>query len=236
MPVRKIGPSPIKNTGRVSTRKAERAQAFESLLEWDFLILLDADPRVVKFRTQPITLRWLDAARKLLWYTPDVVVHYNEQSIAADPRLQTTIFEVKPRAVLKEKWPELQQKFRKAISWCREHNCRFKIMTEVEIETPYLDNIRILRRFRSENMGGDIDQVNQARAALIERLAGLGQSSPKVLLDTITTSWEEQAQLIPQLWALVNDRHIGADLEVPLTMTSPIWLTVNRWSPAENLQ
>lgn len=233
MPVRKIGPSPVKNTGRVSTCKAERAQSFESLLERDFLILLETDKRVSRFRSQPIKLRWKDANGKPREYTPDVVVHYNEQSMAAEPRLRTTLFEVKPRAVIKEDWQEWQRKFRIAIAWSRENECRFKIMTEVEIQTPYLENIRILRRYRSEEMGGDISVDNETRAVLIERLTRLGQTTPKALLDSITASWEEQAQLIPHLWALVNSQHVGADLSMRLTMTSPIWLTAIRWSPAE---
>lgn len=224
-PVRKIGPSPVKNTGRISTRKANQSQTFESLLERDFLILLDVDPRVVRIGIQPITLRWATVAEKVKEYTPDVVVHYDPSSIETDPRLRTTLFEVKPRAILKRKWSELQPKFKAAVAWAREHECRFKIVTEVEIQTPYLENVRILRHYRPDRMGPPSEEALKFRSLLLEQLARCKQTTPRNLLEMVTNSWDEQARLIPQLWALVNDQVIGIDLSASLTMASPIWLS-----------
>lgn len=224
-PTRKIGPSPVKNTGRVSTRKAAQSQAFESLLERDFLILLDIAPRVVRIGVQPITLRWTTSeGGNVKEYTPDVVVHYAASSTGSEPPLRSTLFEVKPRAVLKKKWSELQPKFRAAVAWAREHDCRFKIVTEVEIQTPYLENARILRHYKPDRLGPPSTEALRSRSMILGHLKQCHQTTPKNLLDAVTVSWDDQARLIPQLWALVNERLIGVDLSSPLTMASPIWL------------
>lgn len=223
MPARKIRPSRYSVTGYVSTRKAPGAQDAESSIEHDFMTLLEYDRRVERFLAQPFTIEWHDAARRKRRYTPDVIVKYAFPAMRDDPQLRTTIYEVKPSDVLRRTWADLRPKFKAAIGWAREHNCLFHIVTEREIRTPYLTNVRFLLGYRSYYLSDKPELVGERQYLIRQTLKRLGQTTPKGLLDTITSNRTLQAELIPWIWNLVNQRLIGVDLTKPLTMASPIW-------------
>lgn len=221
MPARKIGMSSVKNTGRFPTRKASSSQAFESLLERDFMTLLEYDTRVHSFAAQPITLRWVEADGTQRRYTPDVVVTYKPWLASRDPSLVTTLFEVKPREVLTNNWAEFKPRFKGATAWTKKMGYRFRIVTEKEIQTPYLENVRFLLRFRSD-MPTDTASKHQQNLVL-KTVQQLGTSTPWQLLERITPVPDQQAEFVPWIWYLINCNAIGCDLSLPLHMNSPIW-------------
>ncbi len=75
MPARHIPPRHRYLSGRVASTKVPHAQAFESSLEQDFLLILEFDRGVNRFASQPITIRWKVDNRQRR-YTPDVLVEY----------------------------------------------------------------------------------------------------------------------------------------------------------------
>lgn len=223
VPARKIRPSRFSITGYVASTKAPSSQDAESSLEHDFLTLLEYDRRVERFLVQPFTLEWRDGSKRKRRYTPDVIVKYSFSAVREDPHLRTTLFEVKPRAILRRDWIELRPKFRSAIGWAREHDCRFRIVTEEEIRTPYLANVRFLLAYRSRFLPDDPLLVGARQQAIRETLLKLEKSTPKALLEAISADRTQQAELLPWLWNLINQQLIGIDLTRPLTMASSIW-------------
>lgn len=221
-PARVIRPSRYSVTGRVATEKSDKSQDAESSLEHDFLLLLEYDWRVEKFASQPITLRWEDATGRHR-YTPDAVARYTDVAMREDPSLQLTLFEVKPREVLKRDWRELKPRFRAAIAWTREYDYRFRIVTEREIRTPFLDNVRFLMMFRGKRMTRNPGLTGEIQWRIRETLHGLKRSTPRELLNAITTVPHYQAEYVPWIWYLLNCGLIGCDLAKPLGMTSEIW-------------
>lgn len=223
MPARTIRPSRFSITGYVPTAKASRSQDAESALEHDFLTLLDYDDTVERFVAQPFTIRWTDQDGKRRRYTPDVAVKYSFSAHQADPGLRITIYEVKPREILLRDWETLKPIFRAAIGWALGVGARFHIVTDSEIRTPYLDNVRFLMGYRSHVLR-EVPAIAGQRQWLIRRaLYEAKRSTPRDLLELVTTEPSLQAQLIPWVWNLVNCRSIGVDLSKPLTMVSPIW-------------
>jgi len=143
MPVRKIAKSYRNVTGIVAAAKAAGPAQFESTLERDFLTQLEFSPYVRNFEAQPVTLRWHDAERERR-YTPDVLVYFKAQhGIEPTPLLR----EVKYRSDLREQWLDLKPTFRAAVRFARAQGWRFKLVTEAEIRTPYLENARFVREF-----------------------------------------------------------------------------------------
>jgi hypothetical protein len=71
-------------------------------------------------------------------YTPDVLAIYQEES---KPPL---LIEVKYRSDIKKNWIELKPKFKAAIAFSKTMGWRFKILTEIEIRTPYMKNAHFL--------------------------------------------------------------------------------------------
>ncbi len=223
VPARRISASRYSVTGYVATTKAPGAQEAESSLEHDFLTLLEYERRVERFLAQPFTIEWRDDKGRKRRYTPDVVVKYSFAAACDDPHLRTTIFEVKPEAVLRRDWGELRPKLRAAIGWAWEHDCRFHIVTEREIRTPYLANVRFLLGYRSHFLRDDPALIGERQHLILRTLFKLRHSTPRGLLEAATPDRTLQAELIPWIWNLVIQRLIGVDLALPLTMASPIW-------------
>jgi len=223
MPARQITPRHRYLSGRVATKKVSSPQAFESLLEQDFLLLLEFDRGIYRFASQPITIRWKDGSCQHR-YTPDVLVEYTPAMVDHYPYLKPTLFEVKPERILKQEWSTLKPKFKAAIHWCREYECRFRIVTERYIRTPYLSNIKFLMQFSKERFRF-VDHYTQGKDQEVLRavLFDLGRTTPQQLLDAVTLDNKRQAELLPYIWHLVRCNAIGVDLQQPLTMRSPIW-------------
>ena len=229
-PARILRPSRYAVAGRVATAKAQASQEAESTLEHDLLQLLEFDRRVETYASQPITLRWRDS-QGAHRYTPDVAVRYRPAAQRQDPRLRTTVIEVKPRVVLQRDWTTLRPKFRAAIAWCRDRDMAFRILTEQEIRTPYLDNVRFLLRFRGREVDEGIAPEDVRPKRLREALATLRTSTPRVLLQAVASNEQEQADYLPWLWRLVDRGSIGCDLHERLTMTSPLWMPETSLNP-----
>lgn len=222
MPARIIRPSRYSITGYVPTRKGSKAQEAESLLEQDFLTLLEYDKTIDRYRSQPFTLRWKDASGKRRSYTPDVIARYSWLTPSGEHIRRVKLFEVKPEKVLREDWAELKPKFRAAIGWARDFGCVFHLVTEKSIRTPYLKNVQFLMSFRSSELGHD-PYAGKKQRLITKALVQLEHSTPRDLLTAVTQDRILQAELIPWMWNLLVMNYIGADLHQPLTMASPIW-------------
>ncbi len=125
---------------------------------------------------------------------------------------------MKYRDDLRQHWVEYRSKFRAAQRYARQQGWRFRLVTERHVRTPYLENVKFLRPYRTL-------PVNDAyRTQLLSTLATLEVTDPASLLAAVFEDRWQQAQLLPMLWQLVATQQIGTDLEQPLTMHSGLWL------------
>lgn len=224
MAVRKIGPSSYTNTGYIPNSKGVRVQRTESMLEQQFFTLLDYDNRVRGYQAQPFKIRWRAPNGRWREFTPDVIVSYTEAAQVEQPWLKPTVYEVKTRRELAAKWVDLRPKFQAAFRWAKDYGCRFKIITDTEIRTPYLVNVEHFMHYRSFRLGEQPDAGKMQRL-LLEALYEGKQGSPRDVLAYITNDKMDQARLSPWLWNLVTLELVGADLTQPFNMSSPIWIT-----------
>lgn len=213
MPVRKIPKNYRNVTGIAAHRKAEGSAMFESTLERDFITLLEFDPAIETFEVQPLQIDWSDAENKPRRYTPDVLATYHLHG-----HRSKMLYEVKYRNDLRKNWLELRPKFRAAVHFAGIHGWRFKIVTEAEIRTPYLDNAKFLLHFIRQ---GPTEEAHMD--LLDDQLRRLHTSTPTELLAAVFHDEWNQARLLPTLWYLIGTRQIETDLNTKLTMTSPIW-------------
>lgn len=210
MPVRKLRNSRRALTGKVNLEAGGTA-GFESSLERDLLLILDFDPQVISVREQPFSITHIqDAAVRR--YTPDVLVEFSRD------RVPTVVYEVKPLQTLREDWAILRPRFKAAVAHCRLQDWQFKIVTERHIRTPYLDNVKFLRRYRA--MPPQLVRQAQLRYTA----TALGPTTPQALLAAAYWPKEEQAMAIPALWQMVAKGDFEVDLSQPLSMHLPIKL------------
>jgi hypothetical protein len=216
MPVRKIPKSHRSVTGLISSDGAANQAAFESTLERDFMLLVDFDSEVISYEEQPVRIDYLSADGKARHYTPDILVTYRRipNSTTLNPPL---LAEIKYRHDLFEQWRELKPKFRAARRYAKERGWTFKIITEVEIRTPYLKNVKFLRQYQRRPINPDDEGL------LLQKVSELRSTDPESLLTSMCQDAQDRARLLPPLWSLVAQRKIGADLDQPLTMRSFIW-------------
>jgi hypothetical protein len=218
-PVRKIPKNYRNTTGLISTAKSDRMTAYESRLEHDFMKLVEFDPCVSHYVEQPVRIEFTDATGRPRTYTPDILVSYHPNQ---DPAQNTKplLVEIKYRKDLFKNWADLKPKFRAARRYAREQGWEFRIITEVEIRTPYLKNVLFLLGYR------DLRSSDAEVRRLIETLKRLGEADPDEVLEAISEDRIKRAQLLPTLWHLVANHNISADLTQPLTMRSRLWATL----------
>ncbi len=209
MPVRKIPRNARSLTGVVAGGTSDE---FESSLERDLILLLKFDPRLVTIESQPLRIPVPGAARP---YTPDVLATFRESDAMAEPAVW--VYEVKYRNELAEKWKELKPKFKAAIAFGKDHEFRFKIMTEVEIRTPYLENVRFLTPYLREEL------IDERWRTILRTLEVLREATPAELIAASARSRRNQGRCLYVLWQMVARRMIHADLSLPLTMKSALW-------------
>lgn len=218
MPVRIIPKNHLFITGLFASSKNNRMVAYEGPLERALMVLAEFNWYVAKFEEQPVRIFYINKGDKTHPYVPDLLATYRDD-VAESMRAKQILFEVKERGILFKNLSELRPKFRAGRAYAREQkSCRFKIITEREIRTPYLNNAEFLLQYRDM-------PPNQAHTdLLLDAMRELRDSEPDALLLTLSGDPAMRLQLLPSLWQLVANRVIGADLTHPLTMRTPIRL------------
>lgn len=211
-PARTIGTSRRALTGRVNMCTGGVA-SFESSLERDWLIAVDFDYCSIQVKEQPFSIHYM-VNNKPRRYTPDLLVEYHRQRQSSN----VVVYEVKPLAVLRANWAKFRPRFKEAVRYCRERGWRFKIVTEKHIRTPFVENAKFLRRYRN------LVEQKLFKDQILYTLKALGETTPQALLAAAYLHEEKRMAALPELWRLVASRQIGALLNEPLTMQSPIWL------------
>jgi len=215
MPVRDI---PI-GTRAVTGRHARSGARYESSLERDFFELMMSDPMVDKIEEQPVRINYVDKNGKKRRYTPDALVTFKPNPITQEVR-RALLCEVKYRDEYKKNFLDLQERIRAALRYARHLGWQFKVVTDREIRTTYLDNIHFLAGFR------DREPHEEHVISILDHLERVGTMATAVLLSTMASDPWKQAEIIPTLWWLVAHSKLKVDLSGPLSMESPLSLPV----------
>ncbi len=209
IPARLVGVRSRGLSGRVALDQG--SAGFESSLEQDLIELLDFDPRVSELLTQPFSIYHQEDGRRRR-YTPDL------RATFFGDLPEVIVYEVKYQDELRADWKRLRARFGAAYRHCRQNGWRFKVLTEKHIRTPYLGNVKFLRRFIR------LPEQELISGQLLYALKATGPTTVQALLSAAYMSSEARLRAIPVLWKMVADRRLGCDLNVPLTMSSTIWM------------
>lgn len=214
MPVRKIPKNHIFVTGRHATSKSVGHADFESLLENDYLILLDFDLQVERYEVQPVRVP-VPGVRQ--GYVPDVLVHFAPNS--AGERRCSELTEVKCAEDLRKNQTKYAPKFAAARQYAAAAGWKFVCKSEADIRVPRLNNLKFLRAYRQ------IHPPSELLQHLLSALSSLGgRTTSGQLLEVCCASDGQRAELLPVLWHLVATRQIAADWDVAFTADIPLWL------------
>jgi len=217
-PVRQILPSTRSIRGQISSTKNERAPQYESALERDLLQILEFDKRVEHYCEQPVTIEY-DYEGAVRHYTPDLLVHYHPDLSLSEP-IKPILCEVKYRTDLRQYWTELKPKFLAAHRYADQQGWQFKLMTEREIRTDYLTNVRFLLHYT----GPHVQTTPMNQELLMSLLKGICLTTGEKLLLMATADRAKRVELLYTLWHLIAVGLIHCDLTVELSLQSEIWI------------
>ena len=196
MPVRKIKASKKKNyRGSTPSRKCGTMIQWESLLERDYIYLLEFDSNVKYFESQAVEINYLYKGRKYCYY-PDFRI------ITADNHVR--IVEVKPRSFLQKE--ENLRKFQAGKMYCEERGWEFIVVTEENIRMGFLqENLRKLFHV-------SYDQIS---IALLERLKKKIKSEESITINSLIEKMDglnDRSLLYKHIYYLIFKQQVYTDL------------------------
>ncbi len=210
MPVRKIPKNYLGVTGGFSSKKNAVMLGFESLLEKEYMLLLEFDDTVAGFEEQPVTITIPGTKRT---YTPDLLIRFRDPDFR-----RSCLAEVKHTDDLTKNAAKYAEKFDAARYFAEERGWDFQVVTQEDIRIPKLQNLKFLRAYRS------IDLAEQDKAAVINALDQLGNDTFfNTLLEALAPTTEEKLHWLPIIWHLIVTRAIQCDLDTPFTDNLVIW-------------
>ncbi len=218
MPVRQIKANYCSLTGKFASQKLGRLVEWESALERDFYYLAEYDPAISSFEEQPLTL----TSNYIKRYTPDAIVTLTSRSFIF-PRLSVgkNLIEIKYRAELEKSWQKHRAKFKLAINECRTRGWRFKLITDKEIRSTTLENVKKI----THHMRDESNMENELRMLIMESITEIGECDITYLLNYCFRDKTNQLQAIPVIWRLIGDHCIGVNLSENIGLKTKIWST-----------
>ncbi len=214
-PRRKIGMTRRSISGVYVFRDKEPVP-FESTLERDFLVRLEADRSVISVISQPVTIQYLVDGQPRQ-YTPDFLVHYRQRP-GASSAAPSALIEVKPRDQLAEHLSEWKPRFRAAIRYCLDQGHVFHLMHEDRIRDQVWANVRFLVRYRKMN------QPVEMAERILDMLRTRGRATFSEILDASFFVQGSRAMNMAYLWHLVATGRIECDLTERLTNHIELWV------------
>jgi hypothetical protein len=216
MPVRKLKKSYRNVTGLVYSRKLLRLVQFDSMLERDFILLLDIHPSVLSFAEQPMKIRFLNVDGAEQVYVPDFQICFSGGHFLGRRVRRRWIVETKYRRDLADNWDRIRPKLRAGISEAYKLCSTFHIVTESHLEGPPLANAKFLRRFATASIPVEVlekllAKLHAMKVATIGGLkSGVSGTTPEGILETVILMAIAQGVVL-------------ADLERPLGPETCIW-------------
>ncbi|MFZ6746487.1 TnsA endonuclease N-terminal domain-containing protein [Undibacterium sp. JH2W] len=207
MPVRKIPKNHLVVTGSFASRKNGQMDAFESLLEKEYMLLLDFNERVASFEPQPVIIQVPGIAKG---YVPDVLVRYHPDFESGEiPKPLLT--EIKHTDDLERNAEKYAPKFEAAKNFALERGWDFRITTQVEIRTQRLANLKFLREYRNiEPAIHDSSQIIQ----IVRENNGILPVDE--LLDCLTSTDDDRLHWLPIIWHAIVIRNLVVDWDQPI--------------------
>ncbi|MBD2342491.1 TnsA endonuclease N-terminal domain-containing protein [Calothrix sp. FACHB-156] len=203
--VRKITNSHSKkNIGLFSSFKMQTGIWYESLIERDYMYLLETDPDVLSYESQPLSL-FYNFAHRQRRYTPDFLV---------ERRSRKLLIEVKPASKV-DSLKNLKL-FRIIAPICQEQGWEFVVVTDEMIRVqPQLNNLKLLYKYICEPLSikNYLDCYQYFRVEVTT-------SIKKALLDLAS-----KQITIKTLYKLIFLGFLKIDLRQPISLESSICMS-----------
>jgi hypothetical protein len=193
--------------GRFPSLKLNRMVGYQSLIERDFIYLLDFDVAVTIYCEQPLCLHYKEGSKQRR-YTPD---------FSFSRHGQTYLVECKHHQFLREEDNRL--KWAAAQRWCEAHGEVFVVVTEAMIRAGHrLENVKLLTDYARYS----VDEPTQM--TLLQTVMTATTPLTVAELMTAVSPTQPQMAVTPILHlAYYHQLFIPLD-EAPISVASPVML------------
>lgn len=199
-------------SGVITSRKNNTHVWFESGLEKDFSLLMEYHPSVNHYTEQPVTIEYQLNDRTRI-YTPDFLVKF------ADSEIKSWLCEIKYRDDLRLNFSKFKPRFKAAVEFCKAEGWEFRIFTEEQIRTPFLENLKFLHKYEYDHMDASCYQL------VINRVRDLGLTSPREIFTTLDDANDGiKSKCIYALWYALKISTVECDYSKPLSLDTEIWI------------
>ncbi len=192
--------------GRVALCDGTSA-AHASALERKWLLFIDSEPAATNVRYEPFTIYYRTAAGRRTHYTPDITATFVRPGVPS----QTIIYEVKEAAELAKKAEEFRERFATCEQHCRAQGWEFRVVTELDLPHPRLENVLKLRRYRMD------EHDEPGLLPLIDSVRDAKKTTIGTVITASGISREQRAITRAAIWHLVATARLWVDLDQALT-------------------
>jgi len=208
-----------RNIHGVTTNKRGHLVQFESELEHTLILLLERDPAVADYRSQPEVLPFRDATGRPRTYTPDFQVW------RTDGRIELHEVSVEQRRAQR---PTLQQREAAGVAICHQRGWRYVLHTDRSLPSGYAySNLSFLAAYRAH-----IYADMATTAWWVAHLRGGTPVHPRLVLDQAAEDLPcSRGLLLSGLYHLLWTGAIQMDWQCPLIRGSDIHPAARLWLP-----
>lgn len=202
--VRKITQSGRKIIGIFPSLKMRKSIWWESMIERDYIYLLEIDPEVKSYKEQPFKINYILNGKKHI-YTPDFLVERTDKK---------QVIEVKPE--VKTKSPEFVIFYKCISKVLQKEGYEYMVVTDQKIRIqPKLDNVKLLHKYAriSISINNQID---------IHNYFSKRNESTLREIETFFISKGVETQI---LYALIYWGILSTDLSKPINSSSVVTLS-----------
>jgi hypothetical protein len=215
MSVRRLKKSYQNVTGRFYSTLLNRLVQFDSLLERDFILLLDLHPNVRWFAEQPMRISVGVEDGPEQFYVPDFLVTFHGGGFLGWRTRRPWIVETKCSSDLRANWPKLRPKFRAGVREARKRDCLFRIVTESRLFATELANAQFLRRYTNADIP----------PAAIETIVRKVQLSGRTTIGNLSSETMAPIERVdPAVWVAIARRLIAAEFCKPFGPQTIVWM------------
>jgi len=214
-PARVIRPSRRSVTGWIHSTRGHKPVPFESSLERDCAFQLIYDCRVKFVQSQPLTIAFPSNNAKNKSYTPDYLVEYERGG-----ELCKTLIEVKPFKKWKDEEEELTARYTYATHWANEKGVGFRLLTEEQIRSTRLNNVRTLWPIAMDS-ADDPDARPDLSILIIDQLPGRNRDIVKAVSAKHDDASEATVQF--QILTMIAESFIWCDLDSELLIDAMLY-------------
>ncbi len=217
MPVRKLKKSYRNVTGMYYSSRLHRLVQFDSILERDFIQVLDIHPSVRSFAEQPMKITFVDADGLERVYVPDFHVTFSGDRFLGRHVGRPWVIEIKCRHDLKTNWRQIAPKLRAGVRVALNNQWTFHVVTESFLAGTQLANAKFLRKFANSEPSPEVTAMILAQ---VRRPGGV------TIGDICSASpIHRYGHLIDQaLWIALARGLVYADMEAPFGPETPVWM------------